>query len=246
VRYIAVKQISGVSVPLAWPLPIDHDGDEGRLAFDQVTPRRKRAMGTTEAAESLILSPDMAGTLMTPEEFDLAELDPDDASRYELIHGVLIVTPIPSEGEADPNETLGYLLRKYQEMHAQGSILNKTLPERHIFGTNRRRADRVIWAGLGRLPNPRQDAPTIVVEFVSKGRRNRRRDYVEKRQEYEALGVQEYWVIDRFQRTMTVFGQKVSATGERVIGENDIYTTPLLPGFELPLALLFAAADDWK
>jgi len=24
------------------------------------------------------------------------------------------------------------------------------------------------------------------------------------------------------------------------------YTTPPLPGFELPLAQLFAAADDWK
>jgi hypothetical protein len=36
------------------------------------------------------------------------------------------------------------------------------------------------------------------------------------------------------------------ATGERVVAERDVYTTPLLPGFELPLARLSAAADDWK
>jgi len=199
------------------------------------------------AVEELILSPDMAGTLMTPEEFDGADVDPDDGSRYELIHGVLIVTPIPSEGEVDPNETLGYLLRKYQEIHPQGQVLNKTLPERHIFGgVNRRRPDRVIWAGLGRHPNPRQDPPTIIVEFVSKGRRNRHRDYIEKRGEYEALGVQEYWVIDRFQRKLTVYGPHVSETGERIVAEHEVYSTPLLPGFELPLARLFAAADEWK
>jgi Uma2 family endonuclease len=127
------------------------------------------------------------------------------------------------------------------------SVLNKTLPERYAYFTHsRRRPDRVIWAGLGRHPNPRQDPPTIVVEFVSKGRRNRRRDYVEKRGEYEALGVQEYWVIDRFNRTMTVFSRQDSASGERVIAEHEVYITALLPGFELPLARLFAAADDWN
>jgi Uma2 family endonuclease len=204
-------------------------------------------MATPATVERLVLSPDMAGTLMTPEEFDTADVAPDDLSRYELIHGVLIVTPIPSEEEVDPNEELGHLLRAYREAHPQGRVLDKTLPERHIFGSdNRRRADRVIWAGLGRRPNPRTDPPTIVVEFVSKGRRNRKRDYVEKRREYEALGVREYWVIDRFQRTLTVYAPRVSATDERVVAEHEIYTTPLLPGSELPLARLFAAADDWK
>ena len=197
--------------------------------------------------EVLILSPDMAGTLMTPEEFDASEVDDDDGSRYELIQGMLIVTPIPLEAEADPNEELGRLLRNYREDHPQGRALDKTLAERHVFsGRNRRRPDRVIWAGLGRLPKPRLDPPAIIVEFVSAGRRNRQRDYVEKRREYEAFGVQEYWVFDRFRRTMTVYGRKVSAAGEVIVLEQGVYSTPILPGFELPLARLFAAADEWK
>jgi|SRR5579863_5106469 len=195
---------------------------------------------------ALILSPDMAGTLMTPAEFDASEVDPDDGSRYELIKGMLIVTPIPSEAEADPNEELGRLLRNYQEGHPRGGALDKTLAERHVFdGKNRRRPDRVIWAGLGRVPNPRRDLPTIIVEFVSAGRRNRERDYVEKRREYKTLGVQEYWVIDRFHRKMTVYGPKFSAAGKS-ISEKGAYTTPLLPGFKLPLARLFVLADAWK
>ncbi len=195
----------------------------------------------------LILSPDMAGTLMTPAEFDASEVDDDDGSRYELIQGLLIVTPIPLEAEADPNEELGHLLRSYHDTHPQGHVLDLTLGERHVFGSrNRRRADRVIWAGLGRQPKPRLDPPAIIVEFVSAGRRNRERDYVEKRREYKALGVQEYWVIDRFNRRMTVYGAKVSPKGKKVVPEKGVYSTPILPGFELPLARLFAAADQWK
>jgi Uma2 family endonuclease len=194
---------------------------------------------------ALTLSADMAGTRMTPEEFDASEVDDDDGNCYELIQGMLIVTPIPSESEADPNEELGHLLRSYRDGHAKDRALDKTLAERHVFsGSNRRRPDRVIWAGLGRLPKPRLDPPAIIVEFVSAGRRDR--DYVEKRKEYNALGVQEYWVIDRFRRTMTVYGAKVSPKGKKVVPEKGVYSTPILPGFKLPLARLFAAADEWK
>ena len=95
-------------------------------------------------------------------------------------------------------------------------------------------------------PNPRADVPTIVVEFVSSGRRNRHRDYVQKRREYDAVGVREYWVIDRFERILTVFARHVSPSGERVVAENEVYSTEFLPGFELPLARLLAAADAWE
>ena len=204
-------------------------------------------MTVSANADKVLLHPDMAGVLMTPEEFDAADIDPDDECRYELVHGVLVVTPIPSEAEVDPNEELGHLLRLYRRSHPQGHTLNKTLPERYVKTLEaRRKADRVIWAGLGRIPDPRVDIPTIVVEFVSSGRRNQQRDYVTKRREYEAVGVREYWVIDRFRRVMTAYGPHLSGSGERIVTENEVFTTPLLPGFELPLARLFEAADEWN
>ena len=49
------------------------------------------------------------GTLMTPAEFDRAEFA--EGWRYELINGVLIVSPTPLEEERDPNGELDYLLR---------------------------------------------------------------------------------------------------------------------------------------
>ncbi len=180
---------------------------------------------------------------MTPNEFHAAD-EVDENFCYELIHGVLVVTPPPLEEERGPNEELGVLLHYYRMQHPLGAALNATLTEQHISThDSSRRADRVIWAGLGRAPNPRKDRPTIVVEFVSEGKRNRLRDYHEKRTEYLAAGVREYWIIDRFARTLTACrGDSANV----VVPHDGTYQTPLFPGFELPLARLLAVADSWR
>jgi Uma2 family endonuclease len=72
------------------------------------------------------------------------------------------------------------------------------------------------------------------------------RDYEEKRREYLELGVREYWIIDRFERRLTVFRRPPAEPAEQVCDEKAVYKTPLLPGFELPLGRLFDLADDWK
>jgi Uma2 family endonuclease len=191
----------------------------------------------------LLIGPDANGMRLDPNEFDVADVE--RGWRYELIRGVLIVSPAPLEEERDPNQELGFLLLKYQEDHQDGAALDKTLPEHDIHvGDDRRRADRAIWAGLGRHPR-RNETPTIIVEFVSAGRRSRQRDYEEKRDEYLQLGVQEYWIIDRFQRTMRVHTKRGDAYESLVVAESETYATPLLPGFDLPLARLMALADSW-
>ncbi len=184
------------------------------------------------------------GARMSPEEFDAVE-DWDPAYEYELIRGVVIVNPIPSEGETDPNGELEMLLRAYKALSPLGKILDKSLQERYVYlpDGSRRKADRVIWTGLGRRPHPKRDVPTIVVEFVLRAARDRRRDYEEKRREYLALGVREYWVIDRFRRRMNVFRPDGS---EQTVGEQEKFQTPLLPGFELPLSQLLALSDEWE
>jgi Uma2 family endonuclease len=95
------------------------------------------------------------------------------------------------------------------------------------------------------VPDPSVDIPAIVAEFVSKRKRDRVRDYQEKRREYQALGVREYWVIDRFNRTMTVFKNIPGEPAEVIVKAEETYRTALLPGFELPLARLLKVADDW-
>lgn len=145
------------------------------------------------------------GRLMTPDEFDaLSRDDVEDGYRYELIHGVFIVSPAAGPMETDPNDQLGYLLRAYDLLHP--GVIDKTLYETDVQTKSCwRRADRVIWIGLGRVPKWKHDVPTIIVEFLSAGTRSRKRDYEERRQEYLDLGVQEFWLFDRIQKQLTVF-----------------------------------------
>jgi hypothetical protein len=50
-------------------------------------------------------------------------------------------------------------------------MLDEARPEQYIRTTSgRRRADRVIWIGLGRRPDPTVDTRAIAVKFVSGAR----------------------------------------------------------------------------
>ncbi len=102
-----------------------------------------------------------SGILMTPEEFDnLPEYLFNKWWRYELINGVLVVTPPPAmprwarmKNWATSSGTSRSIIRK-----ARSSIVN--LPEQTIYATsNRRRADRAIWTGLGSRTRRREGHP---------------------------------------------------------------------------------------
>jgi Uma2 family endonuclease len=200
-------------------------------------------MSILPADQDTALGLESNGVLMTPEDFDAIE-DYDENYRYELVNGVLVLNPIPLPEEMGPNELLGRLLLNYQEDHPQGAALDFTLPQQYVrTATSRRLADRLIWTGLGRLPNRRRDLPSIAVEFVSAGRRNRQRAYVDKRRDYAEARIPEYWIIDRFQRTLSVIHNRPTGQEEQAFGVDQVYESPLLPGFKVPLARLLEAAD---
>ncbi len=193
--------------------------------------------------EEVILDAESAGLFMSEEEFDNIR-EYDENFRYELINGVVIVSPIPLAEETSPNELLGYLLIQYQVEHPQGKALDESLTQQYVrTSSGRRFADRLIWTGLGRVPNVRKDLPSIAVEFVSGSKRDRQRDYVDKRDEYRDAGIGEYWIIDRFKRTMTVVINGTDGVKEIVVKEGETYESPLLPGFQVSLARLLAQAD---
>lgn len=191
-----------------------------------------------------------AGLPMDLDEFEAADFE--EGYRYEVIHGILVVTPSPLEEERSMNEELGHWLRNYREDHPDGTALDDTLHE-HTIRTKKsqRRCDRAVWAGFGKVPRTRgpvakRDIPTIIVEFPSGRPADQRRDYVEKKAEYRELRVREYWIIDRFRRQMTVHSRVDSKWTSRTFAESDVYRTDLLPGFELPIGKLLGFADRYS
>lgn len=204
--------------------------------MSQVRPARKTRVR---------IGPRSAGILMTTEEFDrISNSCCVPGYRYELINGVLVVSPPPAAAERNPNDELGFLLRLHKRTHPQGHLLDLTLPEHTVVGTpNRRRCDRAIWCGLGRVPSEDGDVPVVVVEFVSPSKSDLERDYQAKRAQSREAGVREYWIFDRFRRCMTALRFGPDQTSELVIGEGGQYQTDLLPGFVLPIAPILMSAD---
>jgi Uma2 family endonuclease len=245
----------GVSPPVpSWLVKGTHSGmpyeaatfsREAQPSATQVDDRfyETQVMSAASTDAEIVLCLESAGILMTPEEFDAVE-EYDECYTYELIHGVLVVNSFPGPEEAAPNELLGYLLWDYRERDSRGHVVDETLPLQYVrTSIGRRIANRLIWVGLGRTPNSKRDHATIAVEFVSAGRRNRQRDYEEKRHEYGASGIREYWIFDRFRRTLTVVTYTGPQETERVIQEAQTYESLLLPGFVIPLGRILAAAD---
>lgn len=184
------------------------------------------------------LNPEDNGLLMTPAEFDAVE-DWDRDDVFELVQGVVIVSPAPVPHGRNPNDVLGHWVQTYQESHPNGSCVDETLPERDIAVANGRRLADRIWVGLGRIPNVDRGTPQIVIEFVSERRHDRGRDDVTKWREYREAGVLEYWKIDRTDRSVSVF----TRDSQEKYNETRIVRSPLPPGFERSVAELMKATD---
>ena len=94
------------------------------------------------------------------------------------------------------------------------------------------------------MPSRRKDPPRIAAEFVSSGRRNRQRDYVDKRQEYQEAGIEEYWIIDPQARRITVLaleGNEYRVHGEFVPGQKA--TSAMFSEFTVEVTALFAVGE---
>jgi Uma2 family endonuclease len=199
-------------------------------------------MSTVESILELV--PEDAGRLMTPEEFDAAEIaDGAEGWRYELIRGVLVVSPIPKRPSRGMAGRLIHWLEAYADTRGLSEDEFTVLFEEEIRLPNdtQRRCDVAIWIGLGRPAE--DDAPTITVEFVSKRKADIKRDYVEMRQQYLDVNVREYWIIHRHQRRMIALRRRGRRWVEYLVEAGDVYTTPLLPGFDLNIAKLFRRAS---
>jgi Uma2 family endonuclease len=85
-----------------------------------------------------------------------------------------------------------------------------------------------------------QGTPDLIIEVLSEG--TRRRDEGLKKERYERHGVLEYWIVDPWMRAVKVYrlqGRRFRLTATLYAQNQDILTTPLLPGLDFPLAKIF-------
>lgn len=105
----------------------------------------------------------------------------------------------------------------------------------------------VVWASNERLAALLDDAghltaaPELVVEVLSPGEANERRDTQLKLKLYAAQGVREYWIADRRLQQIQVYRrQQATLVLVATLFASDELCSPLLPGFSCPIARLFS------
>jgi Uma2 family endonuclease len=153
---------------------------------------------------------------------DLDQL-PDDGNRYELIDGLLLVSPAPTERHQRAVFELGFLLRRHcpPALRIYASPLDVRLAERVQLqpdlvvvtdGPAREKLDRV---------------PLLCVEVLSPS--TRRHDVVLKRRAFEAAGIPSYWIVDPLVPSLTVLELEEGAYVQTAIVEGDEVWTATLP-----------------
>ena len=159
---------------------------------------------------------------------------PDDGLRHEIIDGEHYVTPAPTTRHQRISRNLLYLIQSYLEAHPIGEIfyapLDALLSEFDIvvpdlLYLSRERARFLTEKNL-------QGPPNLVIEILSPSTRSR--DERLKRDLYERVGVEEYWLVDPLRDVVLVCRCETQRFAPPMpYRRGDVLTTPLLPGLEL-------------
>jgi Uma2 family endonuclease len=180
-----------------------------------------------------------AGLRMTADEYLALGETPE---RYELIDGVVVMSPSPFPRH---NELVAEVVRQLGNFSVETTPL-RIFPDSDLDvgpslvyrpDVSVYLADRLQAQELRRLSTP----PDLVVEVLSLS--TRALDLVTKRDDYAAFGVREYWVIDPKTARVRRWTRRADGTpAESDPGLNDV-ASAAVPGFVLDVSKLRRFAE---
>ncbi len=171
------------------------------------------------------------------------ELFPDDNTRYEIIDGELLVTRAPHWHHQTAIDNLCFTLKSWNRLTGLGVIATTPVI---VFADSDNVIPDLVWLRQGRLREILDDqghltaAPDLVVEVLSEGAGQERRDRELKLKLYSIQGVLEYWIVDWRKMSIQVYRRENAALVlVATLFENDHITSPLLPNFICKLTEIF-------
>lgn len=174
--------------------------------------------------------------------YDL-EVLPDNGTRYEVIEGELFMAQQPHWHHQNACNRIATALTVWSDETRAGHVVQAPGV---IFDDENGVAPDVVWVSNERFEamlgedGHLHGAPELVVEVLSEGATNERRDREAKLKLYSLRGVQEYWIANWQLRTVEVYRRQAGAL--RLAGTwqaGDELATLLLPGFTVQVASLF-------
>ena len=172
------------------------------------------------------------------------ELLPDrDDVRYEIIDGELCMSKTPDIGHQYAGGEAFLSLQVWS--HATGAGTAYVTPG-VIFAEDDDVIPDVVWISRARqalavdAQGHFRTAPELVIEVLSPGSKNERRDRELKLKLYSRQGVREYWIVDWRLRNVQVYRRADAALHlMATLAGEDMLTSPLLPGYSCPVANLW-------
>jgi Uma2 family endonuclease len=172
------------------------------------------------------------------------ELFPDSEwKRYEIIDGELFVTRAPHLSHQDSSGKIYARLLAWSEDTGLGKPF---FAPGVVFSDADDVIPDVVWVAQERLATIVDEAghftaaPDLVVEVLSSGSQNERRDREVKLRLYSLKGVLEYWIVNWRLQTIEIYRREAGVL--RLTGTllaTDTLTSPLLPGFVCPVERCF-------
>ncbi len=168
---------------------------------------------------------------------------PLDDQRYELIDGELFVSTQPHWHHQSSAANIIYALQAWNRQTGAGLVIDAPGV---IFANDTAVAPDVVWVSAARLDAVLGDdgklhaAPDLVVELLSPGTENERRDRETKLSLYSRQGVREYWIVNWQRRELQIYRRReaqlvLSAT----LLADDVLQSPLLPDFAVQVSEFF-------
>ncbi len=190
----------------------------------------------------------MTTTLAPPMTLaDFFAYDDDSDTLYELENGELLAMP----PESEPNRRIATFLLVYfcqlgllpslltmkTEVVVSGSRATVRIPDLIVLSEE---LEAALQGATRSTITTEMPPPRLVVEVVSPGKRNIDRDYRYKRSQYQARGINEYWIVDPISQQITVLTLVEGLYEEAIFTAETAIVSPLLTelGQTTPLTAL--------
>lgn len=174
---------------------------------------------------------------------DYLTYDDGTDNRYKWVDGVLLEMPTESEF----NAWLSFALQLYlihsglvrprlthrYSCELEVPVLQPKQPRNRFPDLVILRPEHIALTQKRLTIRLEMPAPVLAVEVVSPGQTNHDRDYEDKRAQYQARGIPEYWLIDPNQQTVMVLTLREDTYQETIFKGGDRIMSPAFPGFSL-------------
>jgi len=173
------------------------------------------------------------------------ELLPDNGNQYEIVDGELYVAKQPHLHHQIVCTKVATLLQQWSD---QTQIGMPIFEPGVIFTDDNDVVPDVVWISYERLSTALKEdgklhsSPELVIEVLSPGIENERRDREVKLKLYSRRGAEEYWLVSWQERRLEVYRHREGILElEKTLNENDILQSPLLPGFSCKVGQFFTS-----